>query len=168
MEVWDGYLERQRWGIFLKLRSTKSSVCVCARFFLHRSICKNSQQKDAECIINSFSLHKLLCDPLMFFWRRYPFSTQALPWWPPGRNGNNVFSSFGASKKVTLDNLPNHFWSWSRQRFFFGQTWTQQKIAPEKTDVENRWDIFLFWLHNPHEKWKKLPTYLNWLDLVHE
>ena len=55
-----------------------------------------------------------------------------------------------------------------RDSDFFGQKWKQKKHAPEKTDGENRWDIFLFWLHNPHEKWKKLPAYLNWLDLVHE
>ena len=58
MDIWSAKDE----AFVLKLRSTKSSVslCVCV-FFFHRSICKNSQQKDAECIINSFSLHKLLC-----------------------------------------------------------------------------------------------------------
>ena len=156
MEVWDGYLERQGWGIFFKAPWPNP---VRVFFFFYRSIF--SQQKDAECIINSFSLHKLLGDPLMSFWRRYPVSTQALPWWPPGHNGNNVFSSFGASKKVTLENLPNNFWSWSRQRFFFGQSGRKKRLRLKRRMLRIVEIFFCFGCTTPMKNGRNyLPTYV--------
>ena len=129
---------------------------------------KRMQNASSIAISSSlFSLHKPLCDPLMSFSRRYPVCTQALPWWLPGHNGNDVFSSFGASnKKNALENLPKTSGVGRDSDVLFGESWWTQIFSPEKTDVENRWDILLFWLHNPHEKMKET-TYLNWLDSVY-
>ena len=151
MDIWSAKDE----AFFLKLLDQIQCVC----FFFYRSIF--SQQKDAECIINSFSLHKLLGDPLMSFWRRYPVSTQALPWWPPGHNGNNVFSSFGASKKVRLENLPNNFWSWSRQRFFFGQSGRKKRLRLKRRMLRIVEIFFCFGCTTPMKNGRNyLPTYV--------
>ena len=164
MEVWDGYLERQGRGICFKAPWPNP---VRVFFSIEASFHSKKMQ-------NASSIASLFTNSLAILWCLFDEDTLFLPRpYHGGRqehNGNNVFSSFGASKKVRLENLPNNFWSWSRQRFFLAKVDAKKDCAWKDGCWESLRYFFVLVAQPPWkmEETTYLPTYLNWLDLVHE
>ena len=129
---------------------------------------KRMQNASSIAISSSlFSLHKPLCDPLMSFSRRYPVCTQALPWWLPGHNGNDVFSSFGASKKKTRWKIFQRLLELVETAMFFLAKVGGPKFFRLKRRTLRIVEIFCcFGCTTPMKKWKKLPTSTGWILFI--